>query len=62
MKKNLNEEQMWAAFYSAACAFLTLGNSIKSLGVTDERFAEMVDGRAAAIADKAVKRLKGKLP
>lgn len=62
LKSEFDEASTWATAYSVAAAVLALGLSAKQeWGHTDEEFSSIVDSRAALIADKATKRLKGKL-
>lgn len=56
-----DETMIWATAYSVAAALLTLGETLTKYNSIDEKFADHVDQRAAAIADSATKRLKGKL-
>lgn len=63
MKKPESEEALWALSYSIAASLLTLGHSLHSGVSTNSRtVAGDIDSQAAAIADAAAKRLKGKLP
>lgn len=57
------EDQLWAVCYATAAALLTLGGTIKhGFDWSEKRIAQEVDDRAALIADRAVARLKDKIP
>lgn len=57
-----DEDQLWAISYAVAASLLILGTTVKNgMGGTNHDFAGHIDTRAAAVADKAVDRLKGRL-
>jgi hypothetical protein len=58
-----SEAAIWAIAYSISASLLTLAVSHREIftHTAHEEFASHVDSRAAALADKATKRLKGKI-